>query len=139
MAEVRIRQRGAKAFLPKQGKATVTALSGAEAQLAGSPSQPGLNPLELLDASLAGCLALSIRIAAGNLGVSDRLGDVAVESIGEKAPDAPSRIARIVNKYKISGNLTQEERLQLVAEAHKICTIGNSIAGSIAIVDEEIG
>jgi uncharacterized OsmC-like protein len=137
MAEARVRPRGSRVYLPKSGKGIVYALSGTQLPLAGSPSQDGFNPLELLDASLAGCLALSIRIAARNLGLNERLEDVTVESVGAKAADAPSRIATIVNRYEITGDLNLDEKARLIEEAHKICTIGNSIGTAVEIVDKD--
>jgi len=135
VATVRQRPKGVTAVVEPSGRGSLAAASGATAVLAGSPSMPGLNPLELFDAALAGCLALSVRIAARHLGLAERVGEVRVEVTGEKAPDAPSRIARQVCRFGIDGDLGADERAALVAEAHRICTIGNSTHGAVAIVD----
>jgi len=135
VATVRQRPMGVAAVVEPSGRGSLAAVSGATAVLAGSPSMPGLNPLELFDAALAGCLALSVRIAARHLGLADRIGEVRVEVTGEKAADAPSRIARQVCRFGIAGDLAEAERAALIAEAHRICTIGNSTAGAVEIVD----
>lgn len=137
MSQVRVRPMGATANLDRNGHGGVVARSGASMTLAGSPSMEGFNPLELLDASLAGCLALSVRIAARNLGFNERLGAVSVEVIGAKASEPPSRIARQTCRFSIEGDFNDAERRSLVEEAHKVCTIGNSYHASIDIIDGE--
>lgn len=137
MSQVRIRPTGVTAHLDRNGHGDVVAKSGGSVKLAGSPSMEGLNPLELLDASLAGCIALSLRIAARNLGFAERLGAVSVEVTGAKAAEPPSRIARQTCRYAIEGDFTDAERAAMVAEAHTVCTIGNSYATSIDIIDGE--
>lgn len=137
MSQVRVRPMGATASLDRNGRGGVVARSGANLTLAGSPSMEGFNPLELLDASLAGCLALSVRIAARNLGFNERLGSVSVEVIGAKASEPPSRIARQTCRFSIEGDFNDAERRSLIEEAHKVCTIGNSYHASIDIIDGE--
>ncbi len=137
MATIRQRPTGVLASLGPNGRREVAAASGARAPLAGSPSMEGFNPLELMDAALAGCLALSLRIAARTLGLSERLGAVAVEVRGTKAAETPSRIERQVCRFSLGGELSAEERAALIAEAHRICTIGNSLTRGIVIEDGE--
>lgn len=137
MITVHTRPVGVVAAIDAEGKGELSAASGAVAPLAYSPSMAGLNPLELLDASLAGCLAISVRLAARKLGLTDRLGAVRVEVVGSKAATSPSRIARQVCRFDIEGDLTQDERLALQAEAHALCTIGHTLAGDVEIVDGE--
>jgi uncharacterized OsmC-like protein len=135
MTQIRFRPTGVVAAIDRDGVASIAARSGESAQLAYAPSMPGLNPLELLDAALAGCLAISLRIAARNLGVAERLGEVRVEVRGEKADNPPSRIVRQVCRFQIGGDFTEDERVALMAGAHAVCTIGHSIEGSVDIVD----
>jgi uncharacterized OsmC-like protein len=137
MSQIRTRPTGALATIGADGAAVVTARSGATTRLAYSPSMDGFNPLELLDASLAGCLAISLRIAARNLGLQDRLGEVRVEVVGSKAATPPSRIAQQVCRYHIAGDFTPAERDALIAGAHAVCTIGHSLDGAMEIVDGE--
>ncbi len=137
MSQVKVRPMGATASLDRNGRGDVVARSGASLTLAGSPSMEGFNPLELLDASLAGCLALSVRIAARNLGLNERLGSVSVEVVGAKAAEPPSRIARQTCRFSIEGDFNDAERRSLIEEAHKVCTIGNSYQASIDVADGE--
>ncbi len=135
MATIRQRPTGVTASVGTNGRGEIAAASGAQVTLAGSPSMEGFNPLELMDAALAGCLALSLRIAARSLGLSERIGAVSVEVRGEKAEEKPTRIARQVCRFAIAGDITDEERAALVAEAHRICTVGNSYGRAVVIED----
>jgi len=123
------------ASLPGKGLGKVTARSGASMELAGSARESGMTPLELMDAALAGCLALSVRIAARTFGWQDRLVSVNVEVRHEKAPDAPSRIAGFDCAFDIEGDFTAAEREALVAEAHRVCTVGNTLETRVEIRD----
>jgi uncharacterized OsmC-like protein len=138
MNNIRARPVGVVAAIDADGVATVSAASGASATLAYSPSMPGLNPLELLDASLAGCLAISLRMAARQLGLADRLGAVRVEVIGVKAPEPPSRIATQLCRFDIGGDFTAEEKTALRAQAHALCTIGHTLESHVEIVDDDV-
>jgi uncharacterized OsmC-like protein len=117
------------ATLPRQGEGQgeVVAYSGARVALANLASDDGFTPLELMDAALAGCLVLSVRIAARKAGWIDRLGKVDVEVAHEKAPDQPSRVAAFSCSFKIEGDFSADERAQLMAEAHALCTVGNTL------------
>lgn len=137
MTSPRIRPIGVVASIDHAGVGTFAAHSGTDAKLAYSPSMEGLTPLELLDASLAGCLVISLRMAARTLGLADRLGDVRVEVKGEKAPDQPSRIARQVCRFEIGGDFSADERAALIAGAHAVCTIGHTLESGVTIVDAD--
>lgn len=109
--------------------------AGASLDLAGFASEGGMTPLELMDAALAGCLVLSVRIAAGTFGWRERLVSVKVDVGHEKAPDTPSRIASFDCAFAIEGDFSAKEREALIAEAHRICTVGNTLEGSVHIHD----
>lgn len=135
MVAIKHRSRTVNATLPGRGQGSVTAQSGASLPLAGSASESGMTPLEMMDAALAGCLALSVRIAARERRWHERLIDVSVEVQHEKAPDAPSRIARFACVFAISGDFSQGERDELIAAAHTLCTVGNTLDGPVDITD----
>lgn len=129
------RPAGVTASIDPAGAATVIAASGDEVALAVSPSMAGLTPLEMLDAALAGCLAISLKIAAKRAGLADRLGEVRVEVVGAKAEEGPSRIARQTCRFAIDGDLSADEKTRLIADAHGLCTVGHSLETGVDIVD----
>ena len=57
------RPTGATATLGRTGFPHVTSTTGGTLDIVTGPSQPGFNPLDLLYASLAACLAMSARMA----------------------------------------------------------------------------
>lgn len=125
-----------EALLPGQGQGKVVARStGASIDIAGGVRDGGMTPLEMMDAALAGCLVLSVRIAARNLGWQDRLVSVKVDVRHEKAPDQPSRVARFDCLFAIKGDFSEEERQKLIDEAHHLCTVGNTLTSNVEIRD----
>ena len=131
MSELRIRTRavGARAVLKGKELPVVTSETGGEINIVTSVSQPGFNPLDLLYASLSACIALSARIAAGKLGVADRLEAVRVHVTGEKAHDEPSRVGSFNIEIEIDGDLDVQTRHALVELAEAICTVSNTLRG----------
>lgn len=126
---------GVAATIDTTGHAVVTAASGDEIALAVSTSVPGFSPLDMLDAALAGCLAISLKVAAIRAGWADRLGEIRVEVVGSKAEDGPSRIERQTCRFTIGGDLDADEKTRLIAAAHALCTVGHSFEAGIEIVD----
>lgn len=125
-----------EAFLPGQGQGHVSARSSeASVDLAGFARESGMTPLELMDAALAGCLVLSVRIAARTFGWQERLVSVKADVRHEKAPDQPSRVARFDCAFVIEGEFSDEERSKLIEEAHRICTVGNTLMSEVEIRD----
>jgi len=131
----RIQPTGVVARLSNSEGAVIAARSGASARIALSASMEGFSPLELLDASLAACLAISVKLAARKLGFDDRIDAVRIEVKGEKADDLPARVARQTCRFAIEGRIGAEDRRRLIAEAHALCTISHTLAGGLEIVD----
>ena len=135
MVTLATRPTAVTATLPRAEQGSVLARSGAGAQLANLASDSGFTPLEFMDAALSGCLVLSVRIAARKLGWLDRLGAVEVEVHHEKAHDLPSRVAAFDCSFQIAGEFSDDERGQLIAEAHRICTVGNTFEHGAIVRD----
>ncbi|MEK1886154.1 MAG: OsmC family protein [Phyllobacterium sp.] len=131
MSELKVRTRavGAKAVLKGKELPVITSETGGEINIVTSVSQPGFNPLDLLYASLSACIALSARIAANKLGVSDRLKEVRVHVTGDKAHEEPSRIALFKSDIEIEGDLDTATRRDIVEKAEEICTVSNTLRG----------
>ena len=125
------------AHLDAAGKGEVEAHSGARLALAALARDEGMTPLELMDAALAGCLVLSLRIGARKFGWHDRLKGVSVDVTHTKAEDAPSRVSGFACDFRIEGDFTAEERQQLIDEAHAVCTVGNTLERGASITDVE--
>jgi uncharacterized OsmC-like protein len=124
---IRTRPTGAKAKIGRSGRAHVVSVTGGEIEIVTALSEPGFNPLDLLYSSLAACVVLSARIAAGKLGVLDRLDEVEVDVSGDKAPDEPSRVERLHIAVAIRGDFDEATREALLHEAETICTISNTL------------
>jgi uncharacterized OsmC-like protein len=141
MSELKIRTRavGAKAVLKGKELPVVTSETGGEINIVTSVSQPGFNPLDLLYASLSACIVLSAQIAAGRLGVADKLEEVRVHVTGEKAHDEPSRVARFNIDIEIDGDLDQATRHQIIQIAEEICTVSNTLRGDAEFVTRLAG
>ena len=123
------------ATLGGSGQGSVAAHSGATAVLAGLASEAGFTPLELMDAALSGCLVLSVRIAARKRGWGDRLQHVDVVVSHEKEHEGPSRVAAFTCSFEITGDFSADERALLIADAHEICTVGNTFEHGAVIRD----
>ena len=135
MVQLTTRPTTVTATLPASGQGAVQAQSGAAAQLANLASDAGFTPLEFLDAALSGCLVLSLRIAARKRGWLDRLQDVTVAVTHEKAPDMPSRVAAFDCAFTIAGAFSADERAELIADAHELCTVGNTFERGAIVRD----
>lgn len=124
---IRPRETGATATLQRGGKPRILSVTGGELDVAIRPSEPGFNPLDLLYASLSACLVLSARAAASELGMLDRFTAAKATVTGEKAPDDPSRVARFLISFIISGDFSAAEHAALTKRAEEICTVSNTL------------
>ena len=137
MVSITTRPTTVSAFLDQQGKGSVKAHSGADLALAALVRDEGMTPLELMDAALAGCLVLSLRIGARKLGWQERLKDVSVDVTHIKGEGEPSRVAQFSCDFRIDGDFSDEERSRLIAEAHALCTVGNTLERGAKITNVE--
>ena len=125
---IKYRPTGATASMGRSGYPHVVSATGGEIGVKTGASEVGFNPLDLLYASLSACLAISARMAAGKLGVLDRLTDVTVRVTGEKAADEPSRVACFAIDIQIVGDFDESTRNEIARLAEtEICTVSNTI------------
>lgn len=129
MSELKLRTRetGAVAVMAHGQTPKITTPTGGTVDVVTGVSQPGFNPLDLLYASVAACMALSARIAAGKLGISDKLENLRVEVKGTKAEDSPSRVASFQTIFHIEGDIDEKARHELIEMAESICTVSNTL------------
>lgn len=122
---------GATAVLGRTGFPDVTSLTGGALAIVTGPSQPGFNPLDLLYASLAACLAMSARIVAHDMGVMDRITTITATVTGEKAREGLSRVERFDIAITIAGDIDDETRGRIAERAeNEVCTVSNTIRGN---------
>lgn len=125
---IKTRPVGATAVMGRTGFPAITSATNGTLQVVTGMSEAGFNPLDLLYASLSACLAMSARIAAGQLGVLDRFEGVTVSVTGQKAQDGPSRVARFDIQFDIKGDFDEATRMAIAEAAEsEICTVGNTI------------
>ncbi|QRM57311.1 OsmC family protein [Sinorhizobium sp. BG8] len=126
---------GAEAVLGRTGFPIVTSATGGEIAIVTGASQAGFNPLDLLYASLAACLAMSARVAANRMGLLGRLEEVRAEVTGEKAVEGLSRVETFQIAITIKGDIDAETRALIVKAAEEeICTVSNTIRATPAFV-----
>lgn len=139
MVELKARRLGATARLGSSGYPNVRSATGGEINLVTGASQAGFDPIDLLLASLAACIAMSVRIAARRLGHAERFEDVTVESTAEKAKDGSHRINRFVVAITLKGQLSAEDQHAIAELAESICTVSNALSPRPELVLRPIG
>lgn len=127
--KVRTRQTGANATLRPGEQPTITTPTNGRIDVVTGVDLPGFNPLDLLYASVAACMVLSARIAAGRLGVGDRLRDVRADVSGSKAEGDVSRIGQFRIVLAIEGDIDAATKRQIAEDAETICTVSNTLRG----------
>lgn len=127
---------GATATLGKAGYPHIRSETGGTIDIATGVSEAGFNPLDLLLASLAACMSMSARIAARELGFSDRFSGVSARTSGEKAKDGPSRFETLKVVFQFEGTLDRAEQWEVAHRAEEICTVSNTLAVKPEIVLE---
>lgn len=130
MQQSKVRPTGATASLGRTGFPHIATTTGGTLDIVTGPSQPGFNPLDLLYASVASCMAMSARIAAHRMGVHESIREIRVEASGQKADEGPSRIARFDILFTIDGDIDAQTRMAIVHDAEEICTVSNTLSGN---------
>lgn len=122
------RSLGATAMLGPRGYPLITSRTGGELAIATGADEPGFNPVDLLLASLASCLAMSGRIAVREYGYASRLVDIQVDVTAEKDPADSTRIKMTHAVLTISGDLPDSILPNIAMRAEEICTVSNALA-----------
>ncbi len=97
-----------------------------------SASSQALSPSDLVLASLANCIAISMRMAASPMALE--LGELEVSAIAIKASDLPNRFGRfeVIIKTGVAVDASRVE--ELLARTKDICTISNTLGAEIALL-----
>lgn len=92
-----------------------------------SPNLNGLNPKELLEASIGMCLTIVIQKMFERDGVEVEENEFSIEVTGVKAPDSPSRFEHFNVSVKLPDHLSEEYKKKIVVSAERGCTISNTV------------
>lgn len=129
--KMKTRPMGASAVIGRTGFPQITSATGGELTIVTGPSQAGFNPLDLLYASLAGCLAISARLVASDMGVMDKITAIAANVTGEKATEGLSRVERFAITLTITGDIDDATRHAIAEKAeHEVCTVSNTLSAN---------
>ncbi|MBP1853559.1 OsmC family protein [Rhizobium halophytocola] len=139
-ATPRTRPVGATAVLGRTGFPAITSATGGQISIVTGASQAGFNPLDLLYASLAGCLAMSARIVASEMGLHDRISAITATVTGDKATEGLSRVGHFHIRFSITGDIDHATRKTIADRAeHEVCTVSNTIRGNPSFSTEILG
>ena len=125
----KVRATGARATAGPTGPADIVSATGSTITLSSALSTPGYSPVDLLYAAVAGYLVLSVRIAASEKHLLDRLREARAEVTGRKAPDAPPRITHRDIVMTVDGDF-EEAKHALIERAEELCTVSNTVKQS---------
>jgi uncharacterized OsmC-like protein len=126
----KVRATGARASVTRSGPAEIVSATGAKITLSSALSSPGYSPVDLMYAAVAGCLVLSVRIAASEMHLLDRLAEVRAAVSGRKAPDEPPRITHLDIGIEVEGDFDAATKAALIARGEELCTVSNTLKGS---------
>lgn len=93
----------------------------------------GLNPREMLEASLAMCLTIVIQRMFERDGIEVQDGEFSVEVNAVKAEGSPSRFEKCNVVITLPDHLSNEYKNKLIVSAERGCTIGNTLRKGITI------
>lgn len=90
-----------------------------------------LSPSDLLMASLATCIAISMRMAAKTLSLP--LGALEVSAVAIKATDLPNRFGRLEVVVRTDAPVDAGKAGELLAMTKDLCTVSNTLGAEIVL------
>ncbi len=133
------RATGATAVVERVGHGRVTSATGATVELSAALSSPGYSPVDLMYAAVAGCLAISARIAASEMHVLDRFVSANVAVSGRKATPPERRVTHLDIRIELDGDFDAATRHALIERAEELCTVSNTLKNSPEFVVDAAG
>lgn len=109
----------------------LTSEAGHRAAGAPTPQPQGLSPSDLLLASLASCITISMRMAAQQMGLD--LGALSVSASATKATDLPNRFARLSVDAVCSVPVPPAQHDELLRRTKAICTVSNTLGAEVVL------
>ena len=131
---VKERATGASASVRRVGHGEVVSATGAKIEMSSALSAPGYSPVDFLYAAVAGCLALSARIAASEMHLLDQFVEARVAVTGRKAKEPPRRITHLDIAIEIEGDFDEATKHALIERAEELCTVSNTLRDSPVFV-----
>lgn len=125
--------------LIKKSNGSFGVYNGVGLQVEGSfsPDSEGLNPREMLEASLAMCTVIVLQRMFERDGVEVEADEFSVEVKAIKAPDSPSRFEKCEMTITLPDHFSEEYKKKLIVSAERACTIGNTLRKGLVVVTNE--
>ncbi|MFD1360109.1 OsmC family protein [Lentibacillus salinarum] len=119
----------------EQGRVGVYNEKGFQVEGSFKPNLTGLNPKELLEASLALCITITLHKMVQRDGMEVKDDEVSVDVQAIKASDSPSRFEKCMEDGDVTlpEYFSDEYKNKLIKSAEKACTIGNSLRKGLSI------
>lgn len=114
---------------PDAATLTITTEAGHQTVGARTPQAQGMSPSDLLLASLATCVSISMRMAAQQMGLT--VGELTTTAHATKALEPPNRFARLDVEVHASDSLPPAMVAELVQRTKALCTISNTLGAEV--------
>ncbi len=96
-----------------------------------SPAADALSPSDLMLASLANCIAISMRMAAKPMALD--LGTLDVTAHAVKAADLPNRFGRFEVEVSTGSAVDASKVDELLRRTKDICTVSNTLGAQVVV------
>ena len=113
------------------GALTFETEAGHRAAGALAPASDAMSPSDLMLAALANCIAISMRMAARQMGLE--LGGLDVSATATKATDPPNRFGRFDVVVRASTPVDDARVEELLRRTKDICTVSNTLGAEVAL------
>lgn len=90
-----------------------------------------LSPSDLLMASLATCIAISMRMTAKAMSL--QLGVLDVSALAVKAADLPNRFGRLEVVIRTGSTVDASKIGELLARTKEMCTVSNTLGAEVVL------
>jgi len=116
---------------PSTESITFTTEAGHQGAGALSPQAQGMSPSDLLLASVATCISISMRMAAQQMGLT--LGALTTTAGATKATDLPNRFARVDVQVHSADALEPAQADELARRTKALCTVSNTLGAQVVL------
>lgn len=110
---------------------TITTEAGHVAPGGLSPQAGAMSPSDLLLASLATCITISMRMAAQPMGLE--LGEVDASATATKAADLPNRFGRLEVHVRTGLPVPADRIEELLTRTKALCTVSNTLGAEVVV------
>jgi uncharacterized OsmC-like protein len=96
-----------------------------------SPAPDALSPSDLMLASLANCIAISMRMAGQHMKLE--LGTLDLSAIAIKASDLPNRFGRFELEVRTGALVDAGKVEELLRRTKDLCTVSNTLGAEVVV------